>query len=261
MKTVGIIGGIGPESTVAYYRQIISRYRDRQPDGRYPRIIINSIDMTRMLGLISAGSFDESAGSLAEEIQKLERAGANFALLASNTPHIVFNSIQARSQLPLISIIEVTCREARRLRLRKVGLFGTKFTMQGGFYEEVFSKHGIDIVTPSAADQEIIHEKYMRELVNGIILDKTKRKLLEIASRLEADTGLEGLILGGTELPLILHEADGGAIPFLDTTKLHVESIVDELLPPTDDSDASACDPQEHFPRQTRLQSLRRSEC
>jgi len=155
--------------------------------------------------------------------------------------------------LPLISIIEVTCREARRLGLRKVGLFGAKFTMQGGFYEEVFSKHGIVIVTPGPDDQETIHEKYMGELVKGIILDTTKRKLLEIASRLEADTGIEALILGGTELPLILHEADGGAIPFLDMTKLHVESVVDELLWPTDDSNSSACKAQERLPRQKRL--------
>jgi len=93
MTTVGIIGGIGPESTVAYYRQIISRYRDRRPDGHYPQIIISSIDMTRMLGLIGAGSFAEAADYLAEEVRKLERAGADFALLASNTPHIVFNNI------------------------------------------------------------------------------------------------------------------------------------------------------------------------
>ena len=255
MRTVGIIGGIGPESTVQYYRQIISRYRERRPDGHYPQIVINSIDMTRMLDLIGAGSLDEAADYLAEEVRKLERAGADFALLASNTPHIVFNSIQAKSQLPLISIIEVTCREARRLGLRKVGLFGTKFTMRGGFYEEVFSKHGIIIVTPGPDDQETIHEKYMGELVNGIILDTTKRKLLEIASQLEADAGIEGLILGGTELPLILREADGGAIPFLDTTKLHVESVVDELLALTNSGDASECEVQERFPRKTHLQN------
>ena len=125
--------------------------------------------------------------------------------------------------------------------------------MRGGFYEEVFSKHGIVIVTPGPADQEFIHEKYMGELVNGVILDVTKRKLLEIASRLEADTGIEGLILAGTELPLILSEADGGVIPFLDTTNLHVESAVDELLAPTDSGDASECEAQERFPRQTHL--------
>jgi len=253
MRTVGMIGGIGPESTVAYYRQIISRYRDRRPDGHYPQIIISSIDMTRMLGLISAGRFADTADYLAEEIQKLERAGADFALLASNTPHIVFDSLQAKSRLPLVSIIEAACREARRLGLRKVGLFGTKFTMQGGFYGAVFSKHGIDIVTPNAADQETIHEKYMGELVNGIILDATKRKLLEIASRLEADTGIEGLILGGTELPLILSEEDGGAMPFLDTTKLHVESVVDELLTLPNDNNASGCKAQGHQPRQAHL--------
>jgi aspartate racemase len=130
VKTVGIIGGIGPESTVAYYRQIISRYRQRQPDGHYPKIIINSINMTRMLDLISAGRLNDTADYLTKETQKLAAAGADFAVLASNTPHVVFKDIQSKSRLPLISIIATTCREARRLSLKKVGLFGTKFTMR-----------------------------------------------------------------------------------------------------------------------------------
>jgi aspartate racemase len=230
MKTAGVIGGIGPESTVEYYRLIISLYRQRKKDGSYPQIVINSIDMKKMLDLIEAGELAEVTKYLTGEVRRLADAGADFALLASNTPHIVFEGIRKGSPLPLVSIVEETCKKADSLGLKKVGLFGTKFTMQGRFYEEVFSKRNILIIVPAPGDQDYIHEKYMAELVNGIILDKTKSGLLEIVNSLKEKNGIQGLILGGTELPLILGQTDDRDIPFLDTTRIHVESVVDRLL-------------------------------
>jgi len=230
MNTVGIIGGIGPESTVEYYRLIVSAYLEREGNGNYPGIIINSINMKKMLDLIGDNQFEEVTDYLVGEIQKLASAGADFAVLASNTPHIVFNEIKQKSQLPLISIVEATCQEARRTGMQRVGLFGTKFTMQGGFYDQIFSDHGITVISPDDNDQNYIHDIYMGELVKGIFRDATKSKLLNIANKIREKEGIQGLILGGTELPLILKEDDAEGIEFLDTTKIHVESIMQRLL-------------------------------
>ena len=230
MKTAGIIGGIGPESTIEYYRQIIALYRERKADGSYPQIVINSINMTRMLDMIAAGQLAEVTMYLIAELKKLADAGADFGLLASNTPHIVFDEIRTGSPIPMISIVEETCKKARSLGLTNAGLFGTKFTMQGPTYTRVFSKHGINIIVPNPDDQNYIHEKYMSEFVNGIIRDETKSRLLQILGSLKEGQDIEGLILGGTELPLILQDTDDPDIPFLDTTRIHVEAVVDWLL-------------------------------
>jgi aspartate racemase len=231
MKTVGIIGGIGPESTIEYYRLIIKLYKQRKSSGNsFPSIIINSIDNEKMLGLIGANRLVEAATYLVDELQKLERAGANFALLAANTPHIVFEEIERRVSIPLISIVEATVGEAKKLGLKKVGLFGTRFTMQAEFYQTVFSKQKITIVLPEREERDFIHDIYLNELLNGIFLPETRERLLEIAGKLKERKHIDGLILGGTELPLILSEADGHGIPFLDTTKIHVNAIVERLL-------------------------------
>lgn len=230
MKTAGIIGGIGPESTIEYYRQIIALYRERTGDNSYPPILINSIDMTHMLELVGAQRFDELVAYLVAEIGRLARAGADFALLSSNTPHIVFDRIRDAAPLPMISIVEATCARAQRLGLRKLGLFGTRFTMQGPTYKGVFAQNDIQLVVPAADDLEYIHSKYMGEWIYGIILDETKARLLQIVHGLKETHGIQGLILGGTEIPLILKDADDPDIPFLDTTRIHVEAVVDRVL-------------------------------
>jgi len=230
MKTVGIIGGLGPESTVEYYRLIIASYRERKQDGHYPRIIINSIDLTEMIALIEANELARIAERLVGEIRKLERAGADFGLLASNTPHIVFDEVRRQSPIPLLSIVEAAREAAKTLGLKKVGLFGTRFTMQARFYPDVFSRDGMTIVLPDEGEQDYIHEKYMGELLKNIFLPETRERLLTIVDRMREREGIEGLVLGGTELPLILREVTDRGIPFLDTTRIHVESIVEQLL-------------------------------
>jgi len=230
MKTVGIIGGIAPESTIQYYRLIVAGYREHQRDGNYPSILINSINMKQMLDLIGAKRLPEVIQYLKGEIDRLARAGADFGVLASNTPHLVFDDLQAVSSIPLISIVEVTCERASELGLERVGLFGTRFTMQGGFYDREFEKRGMVVVLPADDDQEYIHEKYMTELVNGVILKETKAGLLRVMNRLKREQKIQGLVLGGTELPLILKDGNDPEIPFLDTTSIHVQSIIKELL-------------------------------
>jgi aspartate racemase len=230
MKTLGIIGGIGPESTIVYYRSIVSAYREQKRDGNYPSILINSIDLTRMLGLIGANQFSEVSEYLTQEVLKLAWAGADFGLLAAHTPHIVFDEIQHQSPIPLISIVEVTCKEAGHQGLKKVGLFGIRFTMQGRFYPDIFSRAGIELSVPALNEQDYIHDKYLNELVPGMILPETRERLLQIVDRMRIEQGIEGLILGGTELPLILKDAQYSGIPFLDTTQIHVKHAVAELL-------------------------------
>jgi aspartate racemase len=230
MKTMGIIGGIAPASTIEYYRFIIDSYRKQKNDGTYPNIIINSIDMTKMLNLISADKLKEVTEYIAYEVQKSSNAGADFAILASNTPHIVFNEVQKLSQIPLISIVESARDAAVSIGLKKVGLFGTRSTMKAKFYPDIFSNQGIKVVVPDTEDQEYIHSKYMNELINGIFLQETKEKLLAIVEKLKKKESIRGLILGGTELPIILRDSADCGIPFLDTTKIHVEKAVERML-------------------------------
>ncbi|MBZ5537073.1 MAG: amino acid racemase [Acidobacteriia bacterium] len=230
MKTIGIIGGIAPGSTIEYYRLIIASYRDRKRDGSYPPLLINSIDLKKMLDLIEANNLTGVTEYLLGELKKLARAGADLGLLASNTPHIVFEDLQRQSPIPLVSIVEATCEAARALGITRAGLFGTRFTMQGRFYADVFSRQGITLVLPDVKEQDYIHENYMNEFVLGVFKDETRERLLKIVDRLTEKEGIEGLILGGTELPLILRDATYKGIPFLDTTKLHVERVVALML-------------------------------
>jgi aspartate racemase len=230
MKTVGIIGGIGPESTIEYYRGIIAVYRERQTDGSYPSIILNSINLRVLLGLITANELDQATDHLVNELQKLARAGVDFGVIAAGTPHIVFDQVRERSPLPLISIVEATCDAAARMNLKKIALFGTRFTMQGRFYKDVFSKAGITLVVPEADEQAYIHDKYMNDLVHGIVLPETRERLLRILDQMKERDGVEALILGGTELSLIIKDAEHNGLPILDTTRIHVARIVAELL-------------------------------
>jgi aspartate racemase len=231
MKVVGIIGGIGPESTIEYYRLIIGSYREQKRDGSYPLIVINSINMKEIVGLIEANELALMTAYLVGELHRLARAGADFGALAANTPHIVFDELARQSPIPLISIVEATCQKAQALGMKRIGLFGTRFTMRGRFYVELFSRMGMTLVIPNEEEQAYIHDKYMNELVPGIFLPETRERLLEIVERMKVREDIEGLILGGTELPLILRDEAGTAsVPFLDTTRIHVNSIVARLL-------------------------------
>jgi aspartate racemase len=230
MKTIGIIGGIAPESTIEYYRLIIASYVERIPDGSYPSIIINSIDLKKLLDMVTANDLAKLTEFLLSEIQRLARAGAECGLVAANTPHIVFDEVRCQSPIPLISIVEATCKAAKVLGLRKLGLFGARFTMQGRFYPDVFSKEEIALSVPDQNDQAFIHHIYFNELVKGTVLPETRERLFTIVDRLKEREGIQGLILGGTELSLILRDTTVQDIPVLDTTKIHAKAIVAEAL-------------------------------
>jgi aspartate racemase len=230
MKTLGVLGGLGPESTHEYYRGIIALYRERKRDGHYPQFIVNSVDLQKGLDFMAVNNLAGMANFLVEEIAKLARAGAEFGLIAANTPHIVFDELAAKSSIPLLSIVEATCAEAKARKMKRVALIGTRYTMQANFYPKVFSREGIDLVVPDADEQNYIHDKYLNELVPGVFLPETRAGLLKIVDRLKNTHNIEGVILGGTELPLILKGDTYNGVAILDTTKIHVAAAVDEML-------------------------------
>ena len=225
MLKMGMIGGLGPESTLDYYKLIIEMYRKEIDTNSNPEIIINSLDIHKLLRMVESKEWDQLTKCLVDGIESLHKAGADFAFISANTPHIVFNQVQELSPILLISIVEATCNKVQSIGIKKVGLLGTRLTMSSKFYQEVFDKHNIDIVLPNEAEQQYIHSKIFDELELGIFTDQTRAGLLNIIKRLIEAKGIEGVILGCTELPLILtHDSFG--IPFINTTKVHVESVI-----------------------------------
>jgi aspartate racemase len=230
MRSLGIIGGLGPESTIDYYRSIIARCRVRKPEVGYPHVIINSLDVDKGIVMLDAGRLADLADYLGAGVELLVRAGADFGCIAANTPHLVFDEVQRRSAIPLVSIVRSTCECAKARGLKKVGLFGTGFTMRAGFYPDEFQRAGITMVRPTEPEQEYIHKKYIGELLNNKFLPQTRAEILGIAQRMKADDGIEALVLAGTELPLLLRGDETPVVNFLDTTLIHVEALVTELL-------------------------------
>ena len=230
MKTLGIVGGIGPESTIEYYRFILDGYRRRAGDGRSPHIIIDSLDVNRAIALLDANDYAGVATYLGEAVDRLARAGADVALLAAHTAHIVLDEVRQRASIPLISIVQAACDRARDLGLERLALLGTGFTMRARFYPDVFTRAGLELVTPTDTEQAHIHDKYIHELLRNAFLPDTRDALLAIIDRLRREDGIEGVVLAGTELPLLLRGAEPPGLPFLDTTMIHVDRAVDELL-------------------------------
>jgi aspartate racemase len=230
MKIIGIIGGLGPESTIDYYRRLLAAHQALRPQDGAPAIIITSLDVKKGLAMVGANQLGQLTDYLVFEIERLARAGAELGLLSANTPHIVFDDVSRRSPIPLVSIVEATCAEARRDNLKNLGLFGTRFTMQGRFYSDVFTREGVGLTVPTTEEQGYIHDKYINELIPGTFLPETREGLLAIARRMKEQNGIQGLILGGTELPLILTDNSSLGIPFLDTTQIHVEAVLSEAV-------------------------------
>jgi len=235
VKTIGIVGGIGPESTIDYYRLLLARAPELA-GTRSPQIVINSVDFQAMRRLLDAGDDTGLADMLVREVDMLvrevdvlARAGAGLAVIAANTPHMVFDRVQPRVALPLVSIVEATREAAEKQGLRRLGLLGTRFTTQARFYPEVFAEHGLEIVAPEKDDLEYVHEKYVGELVEGRFIDSTREGLVGVMQRLRDRGGVDGVILGGTELPLILRGVDY-PIPLLDTTQIHVDAVLRAAL-------------------------------
>lgn len=225
MKRIGIIGGLGPESTIDYYRGIIDAFRQQGAGLTSPEMVIYSADVTQLIALVEAEEWDKLVDWLVDRVNALHRAGAEFAVIGSNTPHIVFDQVKARSPIPLLSIVEETCRKAESLGLKKLGLMGTKFTMQSHFFQKTLRARGMSVIVPTEDEQRVIHQKLMSEIELGIVKSSTRDELLAIVKRMLEEDAIEALILGCTELPIILDRDEFG-IPFLNTTAIHIDSMV-----------------------------------
>ena len=227
IQRVGILGGLGPESTIDYYRRIIEVWQRTDPTGS-PGILIDSLDVTTGLQLVAT---DRAAliEYLLASLLRLARGGADFLAMSANTPHIVFDELAARCPVPILSIVEVCVDDARRLGLQRLLLLGTRFTMAASFYPEVFARHDIEVISPDESDRTWIHERYVGQLLKGEFRDDTREEIVSVITRFRDTERIDGVILGGTELPLLLRAPVIAGLPTLDTTALHVDAIVKRL--------------------------------
>ncbi len=230
MKKIGIIAGIGPESSIVYYRLIIKVFQEKLKTNACPEIIMFSVDFNRVLDYVLNDKLEELTGFLARRIKVLEKAGVDYGLMASNTTHLVFDKLESQVQIPLINIIEETFIEIYKSKIKKVGLFGTMPIMTKGMYSKYGEKYGIEVVIPDNHEMNFIHNIYVNELIHNRIIPETKQKLLTIAKDLKTKYGIEGLILGGTELCLILNQSDFEELKVFDTTMIHVESAISKMI-------------------------------
>jgi aspartate racemase len=230
VKSLGIVGGIGPESTIEYYRFILDGYRARVTNGSAPHLIIDSVDVNRGIAMLDANDLAGLADYISASVDRLAKAGAAIALIAANTPHIVFDEIQRRSPIPLLSIVEAVCNHARGLRLKRLGLLGTGFTTRARFYSDAFAHAELELVTPAESERAFIHEKYIHELLKNNFLPETRSAMIAIIERMRREERIEAVVLAGTELPLLLRGAEPEGLPFLDTTMIHVNAAVDAIL-------------------------------
>lgn len=230
MKKPGIIGGLGPETTIIYYRMIVNEYQKRINNLEYPEILINSVNMKEFLNLAEQDKRDEIANILIQKVNELEKSGADFAAIASNAPHVVFNKVVQGTSLPLVNIVHATCEAIQKSRIEKVGLVGTRLIMSDGYYQREAAKYGINIITPSPSIQDYIEHVYMKEVIFNNIVQETKNKLIQIIKEMIEVDSIEGLILGGIEFPFIISQSDFNDLKVFDSGKLHVDAIVDKML-------------------------------
>ncbi|MDD5508239.1 MAG: amino acid racemase [Bacteroidales bacterium] len=230
MQKIGLIGGLGPEATVDYYVRIIEAFKSMGKDLFYPEIIIYSVNMSEFLDMMNKKEYDKVVSYLLSKVDCLASSGADFAVLTANTPHLLFDRLKDKTNIPLISIVEATCKEAINKGLKRPGLFGTGFTMNSTFYPDVFNKNGIDVIMPKKPDRELINYKLFSEIELGIFKESTKLLLIEIIEKMIKEQHIDSIILGCTEFPLILKDLEYAGIPVLNTTAIHVKEIVDFCL-------------------------------
>lgn len=227
-KSIGILGGMSPESTSEYYEYITRTYTKRFGDYAYPEIIIYSVSFQDYVDWPNAGRWDLVAKGLSEAAQKLQAAGADFVLIATNTMHLVFDEVQASVGVPMLSLLDAVADAIKTQGLTTVGLLGTKFTMEKTFYRDALATQGIEVLVPGADDRKAVNDVIYTELVAGEIRDESRRAFVEVIERLAA-RGAQGIILGCTEIPLLVRAGDVG-LPLFDTTVIHAEAALNYAL-------------------------------
>lgn len=224
-RRIGILGGISHKSTARYYELIHEKYFQKYGNYHYPEVVIFSLDFQRFMDLENCGDREGYIGYIMEGVASLEGAGAELMVMAANSPHAVFEEVSDRANVPMISIAEVTAQRAKEEGMKRLLLMGIRFTMRSNFYQRVCGKYGIDVITPTDEEQEEIDRIVFDELVLGLLREESRRRLLGIVGNYDVD----GVILGCTELPLILAQGDTD-VRLLDTLELHVEAALERSL-------------------------------
>jgi len=227
-KKIGILGGMSPESTVEYYQHITRAYTRRFGDYGYPEIIIYSVSFQLYVDWPGQDRWDLVAQGLSQAAQRLETAGADFIVIATNTMHLVLDQVQARVHIPVLSLLDVVAEAILARGIKTVGLLGTKFTMKKNLYQDALARKGITVLVPDADDREIVNRVIYDELVAGQIRAESRARYVDIIKKLTA-RGAQGVILGCTEIPLLVSEADAG-LPLFDTTLLHAEAALNYAI-------------------------------
>ena len=223
----GIIGGIGPASTVDYYNGIIEKYIEAK--GTYPELVIDSIDMNKMCDYFENKDYSNALSMLVSAVYNLKNAGAEYAAIASNTPHIIFDEINRCSPLPIISIVEETCKYIAANGFKKVLVLGTGFTMKSELYNKSLTKYGIEANTPRLNDIEKLHSIIFPNLENGIVINEDKAKMISISESYIKEFNADAVILGCTEIPIMIKEGDM-SVPIINTTQIHIDAISNLLI-------------------------------
>lgn len=229
MKRVGIVGGLGPASTIDYYKGLIDRCRQAKGDEVYPEIVIDSVNMTQMVGAIKAGALDCVAEMLLASIERLKGAGADFAAIASNSPHIAWDKIKDATPLPLVSIMDAVCDHIEEKRYKRVLILATEFTMRNGLYSRALSERGTGWLLPDDADISALGKIIYPNLENGIVINEDKMKMMHIAEKYIIGYGADSVLLGCTEIPLMIRPGDL-SVPEIDSTQIHLDEICGRML-------------------------------
>jgi aspartate racemase len=229
MKTIGLIGGMSWESTIPYYRIINETVRERLGGFHSAKIVLYSVDFHEIEQLQSSGAWEESGCVLAQAAQALQAAGADFLVLCTNTMHKVADAIENGVKIPLIHIADPTAEAIKKAGLQKVGLLGTRFTMEQDFYRgRLHDRHHLDVVVPDHEDCERVHRVIYEELVLGSVRDASRAEFRRIIQRL-VDQGAQGVILGCTEISMLVGPSDSPG-PIFDTTSLHARKAAEYAL-------------------------------
>lgn len=226
MKKIGLVGGTGPESTLMYYKELNSRIDAATGGAEMPDIAIESVNFRKAWGMVSAGKNENLSNYLSEKVTCLKKSGAEIISLTAGTMHIVFNEIKAQTDVDLVSIPKAVADEAAARGIKKVGLLGTIFTMEKDYMKEDLRAAGIEVIIPEKTERDLIAKRILEELELGIVKESTLAEFTKIINRMKDEDGIEGVILGCTELPLLLNEGNC-PVPCLDAVEIHLKKLIE----------------------------------
>ncbi len=229
MKKLGIVGGMGPETTISYYHDIVYGVQEKLGYPCSPPVVIESLDLFHWVGFLDRNDYPGLIEETSAAVERLAAAGADFAVLGANTAHIIFDEVQKRSPIPLLSMITAACDHAVEQGYKRVGLVGTGFTMDSGLFTAPMEKRGIEVIVPHGDERAYIHEKIYSDLVNEIVTPEVAGRFMEIAQRMRDEDGIEALILGCTEMPLVF-TGECGTVPYINTLQIHIKRIISEII-------------------------------